>query len=201
MIIFWFKPQRQIDSFRLQILSCGCDSFQKLQRLNKKYVRLISKHYILKALTKALTVHQTLEWRMPLDTKTDLSNTENFPPSIRVTAPPASSTICVHIQTWIKLYNICSSVRRKTRRMKSITRTPAAISHGFKRYSQYDSAIPSATWHMSTAAAPSLRTPRLTSVNSLNNSMLVLHASSCSYPNPVIRSALSTYSKTRIDMW
>lgn len=108
-------------------------------------------------------------------------------------------------------------------RWKAFTRTPAAMSHGFRRYSQYASAIPSATWHMSTAAAPSLLTPfangsclvyrekekrwtgrrtkhlsetnsltRLTSVNSLNKSMLVLHASSCSYPNPVIRSARST---------
>lgn len=39
------------------------------------------------------------------------------------------------------------------------TKTPAAMSHGFKRYSQYDSTMPKATWHMSTAAAPSLLTP------------------------------------------
>ena len=42
---------------------------------------------------------------------------------------------------------------------KKSTKTPAAISHGFRRYSQYASTIPRATWHMSTAAAPSLRTP------------------------------------------
>lgn len=41
----------------------------------------------------------------------------------------------------------------------NFTRTPAAISHGLRRYSQYASAIPRATWHMSTAAAPSLLTP------------------------------------------
>lgn len=100
------------------------------------------------------------------------------------------------------------------------TRTPAAMSHGFRRYSQYASAIPKATWHISTAAAPSLLTPyayhgrkklffggecakfqikirdkvatRLTSVNSLNNSILVAHGSSCSYPNPVTRRDCST---------
>lgn len=44
-------------------------------------------------------------------------------------------------------------------KLKRFTNTPAAISHGFRRYSQYASATPRATWHMSTAAAPSLLTP------------------------------------------
>lgn len=37
----------------------------------------------------------TLACSTPLDTKTDLSNTQNFPPSMRDTVPPASSTICL----------------------------------------------------------------------------------------------------------
>ena len=50
-------------------------------------------------------------------------------------------------------------MKQKHLQKDNFTRTPAAISHGLRRYSQYASAIPRATWHMSTAAAPSLLTP------------------------------------------
>lgn len=45
------------------------------------------------------TISITLSCTTPLETKTDLSKTQNLPPSMRVTAPPASSTIC----TWKQL--------------------------------------------------------------------------------------------------
>lgn len=38
---------------------------------------------------------------------------------------------------------------------------------------------------------------RLMSVNSLNSSILVAHASSCSYPNPVTKSDLSTQYRSK----
>lgn len=40
----------------------------------------------------------TFECNTPLDTKTDLSKTQNLPPSMQVTVPPASSTICLKVE-------------------------------------------------------------------------------------------------------
>jgi hypothetical protein len=74
----------------------------------------------------------------------------------------------------------------------SLSLSPPRISLTLSRYSQYASTTPSATWHRSTDAAPSRRTPWLTSVKCLNSSRLAAHASSCSYPNPVTSRARST---------
>ena len=63
---------------------------------------------------------------------------------------------------------------------RTIISTPAAMSQGFRRYSQYASAMPLATWHMSIAADPSRRTPCVASVKCLNSSMFASQASSCS---------------------
>ena len=43
--------------------------------------------------------------------------------------------------------------------MRRHTSTPAAMSHGLRRYSQYASTMPRATWHISTEAAPNRLTP------------------------------------------
>lgn len=53
-----------------------------------------------------------------------------------------------------------AAIHQGGRKQKKLyTRTPAAISQGLRRNSQYASTIPSATWHMSTAAAPNRLTP------------------------------------------
>lgn len=71
----------------------------------------------------------TLEWSTPLDTKTDLSNTENFPPSMQETVPPASSTIYLKAsksKRQKQLHNM-HKIQRRGRQSKSLTNSVTSV--------------------------------------------------------------------------